>query len=145
MERSDEERTEIMKEAEDKIQSSRKSWWSDTLHHILQIHEYWKAANLFKLNTIDRDMILQSRKNDIDPEVDIYQGNKERTLPSQIRKAKKVLVECRRESHKLRQEYLQRKAKEEASNDPNSKTEAIIQQIKNREVSKKCMPSFKDI
>eukprot|EP00957_Ditylum_brightwellii_P070059 5320922-Ditylum_brightwellii.AAC.1 len=78
-----------MKEAKEKIQSSHNSWWSDTLHHAFQIHEYWKEANSFKLNNIDGEMILQARKNNIDPEVDIYQGNKERLLPSQIRKAKK--------------------------------------------------------
>eukprot|EP00957_Ditylum_brightwellii_P133849 10206009-Ditylum_brightwellii.AAC.1 len=135
METINDEITRIMKEAEDKIPSSHKSWWSDTFHHAFQIHKYWKAAQLLKLNNINGDMILQSRRNNIDPDADIYQGDKERSILAQLRKAKKQLTECRRESHKLRQEYLQRKTEEEASNDPNSKTAAILQQIKNREAS----------
>eukprot|EP00957_Ditylum_brightwellii_P209286 15361085-Ditylum_brightwellii.AAC.1 len=135
LETTNEKITRIMKEAEDKIQSSHKSWWSDTLYHAFQIHKYWKAAQLFKMKNINRDMVLQSRRNDIDPEADIYQGDKERSIPAQLRKAKKQLTECRRKSHICRQEFLQRKAEEEVSNDPNSKTAAILEQIKNREAS----------
>eukprot|EP00957_Ditylum_brightwellii_P080243 6103548-Ditylum_brightwellii.AAC.1 len=80
-------------------------------------------------------MILQSIRINIYSEADIYQGDKKRSIPSQLRKAKKKLTEYRRESHKLRQEYLQRKAEQGASNNPNSKTGAIIQQIKNKEAS----------
>eukprot|EP00957_Ditylum_brightwellii_P140946 10736306-Ditylum_brightwellii.AAC.1 len=98
MEKNDEEITGIMKEAEDKIQCSHKSWWSDTLHHAFQIHKYWKEAQSFKPNNVNSDMILQSRRNDIDPEAEIYQGDKERSILSQLRKAKKRLAECKRKS-----------------------------------------------
>eukprot|EP00957_Ditylum_brightwellii_P154520 11759500-Ditylum_brightwellii.AAC.1 len=66
----------------------------------------------FERNNIEGKYILQLRRQKIDPEVDIFQGEEKRKTPAQLRKAKKYLTKCRNKSYELRQEYLQRKAEE---------------------------------
>eukprot|EP00957_Ditylum_brightwellii_P006588 499740-Ditylum_brightwellii.AAC.1 len=66
----------------------------------------------FKRNNIEGKFTLELRRQEINPEVDIFQGEEKRKAPAQLRKAKKYLTKCRNKSYELRQEYLQRKAEE---------------------------------
>eukprot|EP00957_Ditylum_brightwellii_P113039 8619752-Ditylum_brightwellii.AAC.1 len=64
--------------------------------------------------------VLQERMNAIDPAIDIHQGDVTRKPKEQLRKAAKHLKKCRNDSRKLRNEYLQRIASEEATTNGNT-------------------------
>eukprot|EP00957_Ditylum_brightwellii_P183424 13972110-Ditylum_brightwellii.AAC.1 len=86
-----------MEEAEATLPEVPHHWWLDTLHHA-----------------------YQERMNVIDPAVDIYQGDVKSKPNGQLRKAAKYLKQCRNDSKKLRDEYLQRIALEEATTNGNA-------------------------
>eukprot|EP00957_Ditylum_brightwellii_P168272 12810284-Ditylum_brightwellii.AAC.1 len=80
------------RDAENEIPEYPKYWWSDTLHHAYQVVEYWKAVMSFERNNIKENYILEMQRQEIDPEVDIFQGDEKRKAPAQSRKAKKYLT-----------------------------------------------------
>eukprot|EP00957_Ditylum_brightwellii_P117783 8985618-Ditylum_brightwellii.AAC.1 len=106
-----------MEEAEAKLTELPHHWWSDTLHHTFQVAEYWKAYMSFQRNGIKGDYVLAERRKDIDPEVDIYQGDGNRKPKGQLQKARKNVVRYRNDSRKLRDKYQHWKAAEEATTD----------------------------
>eukprot|EP00957_Ditylum_brightwellii_P156626 11920985-Ditylum_brightwellii.AAC.1 len=79
----------------------------------------------FKHNGVKDAIILKERRNKIDPDVDIYQGDRHRKATGQLRKVKKHLKKCRNESRELRNEYLKRQAEEEATIDENKDATTI--------------------
>eukprot|EP00957_Ditylum_brightwellii_P062723 4760189-Ditylum_brightwellii.AAC.1 len=109
LEKLDEEISRIMEDAENKISDYPKFWWSDALHNVYQVLEYWKAAMSFKNNNIYEKLMLTQQHNKIDQTMDVYQGNENRKASAQLRKARKHLTKCRNKSYDLRQEYLTRK------------------------------------
>eukprot|EP00957_Ditylum_brightwellii_P086606 6589774-Ditylum_brightwellii.AAC.1 len=87
----------------------------------------------FKHNGVNNAIILTERRNKIDPDVDIYQGDRHRKATGQLRKAKKHFKKCRNEIRKLRNEYLKRKTEEEAMTDKNKDATTIVKSIKHHE------------
>eukprot|EP00957_Ditylum_brightwellii_P192305 14639258-Ditylum_brightwellii.AAC.2 len=78
MERLDNEITMIMADAKNKLPEYPRFWWSDTLHNAHLVKEYQKAALSFEPNNTDGKLILEQRRNDVDPLVDVFKGNKNR-------------------------------------------------------------------
>eukprot|EP00957_Ditylum_brightwellii_P182623 13910555-Ditylum_brightwellii.AAC.1 len=87
----------------------------------------------FERNRIKGKNILQLRRQEIDPEVDIFQGEEKRKASAQLRKAKKHLTKCRNNSYKLRQEYLQRKAEEMVPGGEQEEIQKMVKQMKHQE------------
>eukprot|EP00957_Ditylum_brightwellii_P121937 9299160-Ditylum_brightwellii.AAC.1 len=90
MEEIDKEKTQIMEEAEDSLPGFPQYWWSDTLFHAYQVAEYWKAALLFERSRIKDMIVLEERIGNIDPIVDMYQGDKNRKTTGQLKKHKRT-------------------------------------------------------
>eukprot|EP00957_Ditylum_brightwellii_P092163 7016451-Ditylum_brightwellii.AAC.1 len=63
-------------------------WWSEPLHKSHRIVKYWEVVISFQRNDIDGTTQLDTLEEEIGPELDIYQGNKEETPMGQLRRAK---------------------------------------------------------
>eukprot|EP00957_Ditylum_brightwellii_P204885 15341217-Ditylum_brightwellii.AAC.1 len=83
----DDDITRIMEEAEATLPEVPHHWWLDTLHHAYQVTEYWKAYVSFQRDGMNDEYVLVERRNEIDPAVDIYQGDENRKPKGQLRKA----------------------------------------------------------
>ena len=125
--------TRIMEEAEATLPEVSHHWWSDTLHHTYQVAEFWKAYVSFQQNGMNDKYVLGERMNEIDPAVDIYQGDENRKPKGQLRKAAKYLKQCRNDSRKLRDKYIQRIALEEATTNGNADVAKIVQRMHHQE------------
>eukprot|EP00957_Ditylum_brightwellii_P172893 13162479-Ditylum_brightwellii.AAC.1 len=86
-----------------------------------------------KRNKIKGKYILELRRQEIDPEVVISQGEEKRKAPSQLRKANKHLTMCRNNSYELRQEYLQRKAEEMVPGGEKEEIQKMVKKMKHQE------------
>eukprot|EP00957_Ditylum_brightwellii_P149680 11398443-Ditylum_brightwellii.AAC.1 len=84
-----------MIEEEKKLPSIPKYWWSETLHKIHQIYQYWMRARSFWRTNIDGTNKLKELEDKIGAEYDIYQGSKERTINGQVGRARKELTNAR--------------------------------------------------
>eukprot|EP00957_Ditylum_brightwellii_P071568 5441560-Ditylum_brightwellii.AAC.1 len=102
------------------------------LHHAYQVVEYWKAVMSFERNKIKGNYILELCRQEIDLDVDIFQGEEKRKAPAQLRKAKKHLTKCRNNSYKLRQEYLQRKAEEMVPGGEKEEIQKMVKRMKHQ-------------
>eukprot|EP00957_Ditylum_brightwellii_P139286 10615111-Ditylum_brightwellii.AAC.1 len=70
---------------------------------------------------------------EIDPRVDIYQGDQNRKPTGQLRKVMKHLKQCRNNNRTLRDEYQQRKASEEATTDDIKNISKIVKRMQHHE------------
>eukprot|EP00957_Ditylum_brightwellii_P012055 911052-Ditylum_brightwellii.AAC.1 len=78
-----------LKEAENKITRIPSFWWSGTLYHAHLLAKYWSAARSFERNKLEGIKELKRIRANMPPEIDVYQGNKDKTPSSQLQKAKK--------------------------------------------------------
>eukprot|EP00957_Ditylum_brightwellii_P067735 5141608-Ditylum_brightwellii.AAC.1 len=76
MEKIDNEITKIMEDTEAELPDFLKHWWSNTPHNTFKVAEYWKAVISFEHNGVKDALVLAERRNEIDPDVDIYQGDR---------------------------------------------------------------------
>eukprot|EP00957_Ditylum_brightwellii_P015642 1180332-Ditylum_brightwellii.AAC.1 len=111
--------TRIMEEAEATLPEVLHHWWSDTLHHEYKVTEFWKAYMSFQQNGMEDNYVLWERMNAINPAIDTHQGDVTRKPKGQLRKPAKYLKKCRNDIRKLRDEYLQRIALEDATTNGN--------------------------
>eukprot|EP00957_Ditylum_brightwellii_P093468 7118272-Ditylum_brightwellii.AAC.2 len=129
----DDDITRITEEAEATLPEFPHYWWLDTLHHAYKVAEYWKAYVLFQHNGINDKYVLAERRKEIDPAVDIYQGDEKSKPTGQLRKAEKNVERCRNDSRKLREEYQQRKALEEATTNKKTEVAKIVKRMNHQE------------
>jgi hypothetical protein len=100
-------------------------WWSDTLHKRHLIVKYLKL----KLSEIRVKSDVQEALNQLKLELadrDIYQGNRDRPILSQIQLAFKKRREARNNSFELQQSFLEKLAEEEAALNENSTKEKVL-------------------
>eukprot|EP00978_Attheya_sp_CCMP212_P008857 scaffold20822_cov52-Attheya_sp.AAC.3 len=111
-------------------------WWSETLHIRHQIVKYWKlklSATRIASNVQDTLTKLEIELAD----TDLFQGDPERSISGQIRKAYKLRREARNNSFKLRQDYLEKLAEEEATRNNNSTKEKILRSMRRSEAQRR--------
>ena len=135
MEQIDQDISITLEEAENELKQFPRYWWSKTLHTAHQLVDYWKTVMSYRRNNMEEDHILQEKAIEIGPEIDIYQGNKERSPKAQLRKALKERKKCQNNSFKLRQEFLEKLAEEEADYDPHNSKATILRSMKQREAT----------
>ncbi len=112
------------------------SWAHKTLHWRSVIVKYWKLK--LSETRIISDVKEALNKLEIDlADEDIYQGNKDRPIRSQLRLAFKKRREARNNSFELRQSFLKKLAKEEAALNENSTKEKILRSMKRTEAQKR--------
>eukprot|EP00957_Ditylum_brightwellii_P143371 10921890-Ditylum_brightwellii.AAC.1 len=87
----------------------------------------------FQCNGIKDNNVLAERRKDIDPEVDIYQGDENRKPKRQLQKARKNVVRCRNDSRKLRDKYQHGKAAEEVTTNNEVNVAKIVKRMNHHE------------
>eukprot|EP00978_Attheya_sp_CCMP212_P000099 scaffold186_cov32-Attheya_sp.AAC.2 len=111
-------------------------WWSETLHIRHQLVKYWTlklSATRIASNVQDTLTKLEIELAD----TDLIQGDPERSISGQIRKAYKLRREARNNSFKLRQDFLEKLAEEEATRNDNSTKEKILRSMRRSEAQRR--------
>eukprot|EP00957_Ditylum_brightwellii_P010506 796274-Ditylum_brightwellii.AAC.1 len=81
------------------------------------------------------DHMLKEKELEIGPDVDIYQGDRSRQPQNQLRRAIKERKQCRNDSFKLRQEFLEKLAEEEAELNPHISKATILCNMKHQQAT----------
>eukprot|EP00957_Ditylum_brightwellii_P160972 12255867-Ditylum_brightwellii.AAC.1 len=68
MEQLDQEISRILEEAENELKSFPKFWWSEKLHKVHKIVEYWKTAVSYQRSNIKEDHVLKEKELEISPD-----------------------------------------------------------------------------
>ena len=111
-------------------------WWSETLHIRHQLVKYWKlklSATRIASNVEEALANLEIELAD----TDLYQGDPERSILGQIRKAYKLRRDARNNSFQLRQDFLEKLAEEEAARNGNSTKEKILRSMRRAEAQRR--------
>ena len=117
----------------EKIKSTPLQWWTEDIHHADLLVRYWGAHTSMYGNSINAPCTLEYIKSKIPAKLDIYQGDPNRTPPAQLRKAKKNRRNARKDSHKKRQDFLEKQIKKSLKTDNDQKVTNEIKNIKKGE------------
>eukprot|EP00978_Attheya_sp_CCMP212_P013060 scaffold32610_cov79-Attheya_sp.AAC.2 len=111
-------------------------WWSETLHIRHKIVKYWKLKLSATRISSNVEHIITELEIDLTDE-DLYQGDADRSIHGQIRKVYKLRKQARNNSFKLRQDFLEKLAEEEAALNKNSTKEKILRSIRRSEAQRR--------
>eukprot|EP00957_Ditylum_brightwellii_P210351 15364866-Ditylum_brightwellii.AAC.1 len=134
---------EIMLEAEQEIPPFPNHWWSEPLHKAHFIVKYWEMVLSFNQNNINRTVQLENLEEEIGPEEDIYNGDKEKTSFWQLLRAKKEIQKRRNNSRIIREEWQERLTEESKENNPTATKAMILRSMKHREATNRMWQTMK--
>jgi hypothetical protein len=118
----------LLLKAEQQIDVHSHLPWSPTLHKAYQVWKYWKVRlSYLKTKRIPGERVNKFLKK-WQQEYEVFQGDENRSISSQLRRARKALYNCRQNSGNLRTEYMERIAIEHEIED-NPKRAKIVKRI----------------
>eukprot|EP00957_Ditylum_brightwellii_P118521 9039327-Ditylum_brightwellii.AAC.1 len=87
-----------------------KAWWTPETGHNFRLLQYRRAKLSFQQNNMDRTHTLQQLRENKPEEIDIFQGNENRGIRTQIYNAAKALCKAQSDSFEKQQDHLELKA-----------------------------------
>ena len=118
------------------IHIPRHSWWSDTIKDAHLVVQYWKIRVSLLTQPQYDESILDGILDKLGPGIDVNQAKPNLVPTSQLRRAIKYRKQCRNNSFKLCQEFLEELAEESIDGDTTKDKAKIIKNIQHHKSSK---------
>jgi hypothetical protein len=125
--------TEATLEPEQKMAKPYKSWWSKELKNAHFTVKYWRTVRRLEKKALTDEELLNSILKQIPPDHDIFHGQPNSTTNKQLLKARKYCTQCRNNSYKLRQDFLEQLADELMEEDDTQDRAVIVHKIRDAE------------